>query len=101
MQRLKLFLVNVMVPYLLTQKRFDIYNKTVRNVDDLYEKHLYEKHINLDFNLDVWADVSRLFKKRYKKSDEQAKKIGKIGEKLANAYLTEMYNDEVNGVEIR
>jgi hypothetical protein len=41
------------------------------------------------------------FKKRYTISDEQAKKIGKIGEKLANAYLTEKYNDKKNDVEIR
>jgi len=31
----------------------------------------------------------------------QARKIGKIGEKLANPYLTKKYNDEKNGVEIR
>jgi hypothetical protein len=43
----------------------------------------------------------QLFKKRYTLSDEQAKKIGKIGEKLAKAYLTEKYNDEEKGVEIR
>jgi hypothetical protein len=46
--------------YLLTQKRIDIYNKAARNVADLYEKHLYKKHINPDFNLDVWADVNRV-----------------------------------------
>ena len=40
------------------------------------------------------------FKKRYQKSDVQAKKIGKIGEKLANAYLTEKYNDEKNGGKV-
>ena len=39
--------------YLLTPKRIDIYKKAARSVADLYEKH-----INPDFNLDVWADVN-------------------------------------------